>query len=139
VLQLTGEENFEQELREILETVDFGHAEEFLFSWKYQLPIFLAVSIGMFNQLSGINAVGYYLKDIFARAGFSKVSSDLQAVTVGVTNLAIGILAMSIIDKISPENAAPDRVTGVYRVPRGSFRSVLHWNPREPPALDLGY
>jgi len=100
VLQMTGEENFEQELREILESVDLGHAEEPLFSWKYRVPIFLAVSIGMFNQLSGINAVWYYLNDIFARAGFSKVSSDLQAVTVGVTNLVAVLLAMSVIDKI---------------------------------------
>jgi Sugar (and other) transporter len=45
-----------------------------LFSWKYPLPILLAVSIGMFNQLSGINAILYYLNDIFAYAGFSKIS-----------------------------------------------------------------
>jgi MFS family permease len=54
----------------------------------------------MFNQLSGINAVWYYLNDIFARAGFSRVSSDLQAITVGVTNLVAAIVAMSVIDKI---------------------------------------
>jgi len=28
-----------------------------LFARKYRLPIFLAISIGMFNQLSGINAI----------------------------------------------------------------------------------
>jgi hypothetical protein len=28
----------------------------------------------MFNQLSGINAILYYLNDIFAHAGFSEVS-----------------------------------------------------------------
>ena len=28
----------------------------------------------MFNQLSGINAILYYLNDIFAYAGFNKVS-----------------------------------------------------------------
>lgn len=100
VLRMTGEQNFEQELREILESVDMGRGEEPLFSWKYRMPIFLAVSIGMFNQLSGINAVWYYLNDIFERAGFSKVSSDLQAVTVGVTNFVAVMLAMSVIDKI---------------------------------------
>ncbi len=54
----------------------------------------------MFNQLSGINAVLYYLNDIFERAGFSKVSGDLQAVAVGLTNLVFTIIAMSVIDKI---------------------------------------
>ncbi len=74
--------------------------EEALFQRKYGLPIFLAVSIGMFNQLAGINAILYYLNDIFAHAGFSKVSGNLQAVAVGATNLLFTIIAMSVIDKL---------------------------------------
>jgi MFS transporter, SP family, arabinose:H+ symporter len=102
VLQMTGEENFEQELQEIIESihVEQEQAAEELFSRKYLLPIFLAVSIGMFNQLSGINAILYYLNDIFAHAGFSKVSGNLQAVAVGGTNLLFTIIAMSVIDKV---------------------------------------
>jgi hypothetical protein len=73
---------------------------ERLFSRKHRLPIFLAVSIGLFNQLSGINAILYYLPDIFMRAGFSKVSSNLQAVVIGGTNLLFTLIAMSVIDKI---------------------------------------
>ncbi len=101
VLRLTGEENFEQELQDIVESIDLEHAaNESLFSWKYRLPIFLAVSIGVFNQLSGINAILYYLNDIFGHAGFNKVSGDLQAVAVGATNLVFTMLAMSVIDRI---------------------------------------
>lgn len=102
VLKLSGEANAEQELREIVESIDIEHggSAEPLFSRKYRIPIFLAVSIGMFNQLSGINAVLYYLNDIFARAGFSKVSGDLQAVAIGATNLAATMLAMAVIDRI---------------------------------------
>jgi sugar porter (SP) family MFS transporter len=73
---------------------------ERLFQRRYALPVFLAISIGMFNQLSGINAILYYLNDIFERAGFSKVSSDLQAVAVGFTNLMFTILAMTAIDRL---------------------------------------
>ena len=40
----------------------------------------------MFNQLSGINAILYYLNDIFAAAGYSKISGDLQAVAIGAMN-----------------------------------------------------
>jgi sugar porter (SP) family MFS transporter len=102
VLQITGEENFDQKLREISGSihVEQEQAAEKLFSRKYLLPIFLAVSIGMFNQLSGINAILYYLNDIFARAGFSKVSGNLQAVAVGGTNLLFTVIAMSVIDKV---------------------------------------
>ena len=102
VLTLIGEENVEKELSDIVASIDadHGHGNEPLFSWKYRVPIFLAASIGMFNQLSGINAVLYYLNDIFKAAGFDKVSGDLQAVAIGATNLLFTMLAMTVIDKI---------------------------------------
>ena len=102
VLRLTGEEKYEQELNDIVVSIDADHGKgsESLFSWKYRFPIFLAITIGMFNQLSGINAVLYYLNDIFAAAGYSKVSGDLQAVAIGCTNLVATMIAMTVIDKI---------------------------------------
>lgn len=102
VLQLTGDENFERDLEDIVQSIQVEEslAGERLFSRRYAFPIFLAVSIGMFNQLSGINAILYYLNDIFAHAGFSKVSGNLQAVAVGTTNLIFTVIAMSMIDKI---------------------------------------
>jgi MFS transporter, SP family, arabinose:H+ symporter len=102
VLHLIGEENVEGELQDIIDSIDVehGHGQEPLFQWKYRYPIFLAVAVGTFNQLSGINAILYYLNDIFARAGFSKISGDLQAVLIGFTNLVAVILAMSIIDRV---------------------------------------
>lgn len=101
VLKLTGDENYETDLQDIVASIDLEHASEnALFSRKYSLPIFLALSIGVFNQLSGINAILYYLNDIFARAGFNKVSSDLQSVSVGATLLVFTMLAMLVIDRI---------------------------------------
>ena len=102
VLRLTGEPNYEAELQDIVASIDadHGHGDERLFSRKYRVPIFLAISIALFNQLSGINAVLYYLNDIFMRAGFSKVSGDLQAVAIGGTNLLFTMIAMSMIDRI---------------------------------------
>jgi SP family arabinose:H+ symporter-like MFS transporter len=60
----------------------------------------LAVTLALLNQFSGINPILYYLNDIFAKAGFNKVSGDLQSVAIGATNLLFTIVAMSIIDKI---------------------------------------
>jgi MFS transporter, SP family, arabinose:H+ symporter len=101
VLQLTGGENAEGELQDIVQSIHTEDAaSDALFSWKYRVPIFLAVSIGMFNQLSGINAILYYINDIFGYAGFSKVSGDLQAVAIGATNLLFTVIAMSVIDRI---------------------------------------
>lgn len=101
VLQLIGEKDYQQRLREIVDSIAQSKTlgKERLFQRRYALPIFLAISIGAFNQLSGINAILYYLNDIFARAGFGKVSGNLQAVAIGATNLIFTMLAMSVIDK----------------------------------------
>jgi MFS transporter, SP family, arabinose:H+ symporter len=102
VLESIGEENIDSELRAMNEAFEQekSQGQERLFQPKYRLPLFLAFSIAIFNQFSGINAILYYLNDIFARAGFSKVSSDLQAVAIGATNLLFTMLAMSIIDHV---------------------------------------
>jgi sugar porter (SP) family MFS transporter len=75
-------------------------AHDHLFVRRYRLLIFLAVSIGFFNQLEGINAVLYYLNDIFRSAGFSAVSSSVQAVMIGAANLVATLIGISLIDKI---------------------------------------
>jgi sugar porter (SP) family MFS transporter len=102
VLRQTGDPNYRSDLMEIAASVRQGDGgrNEPLFQRKYRLPIYLAISIGMFNQFTGINAILYYLNDIFEKAGFTKVSSDLQAVAVGATNLLFTIIAMSVIDKV---------------------------------------
>jgi len=102
VLQQIGEPDPEGELQDIVKSIDVehGHGSEPLFQAKYKVPLFLAISIAMFNQLSGINAILYYLNDIFLKAGFSKVSGDLQSVLIGFTNLIFTLAAMTIIDRV---------------------------------------
>ncbi len=70
-------------------------------SWsRHRKPITLAFAIAAFNQLSGINAILYYLNDIFAAAGFSSVSADRQAIVIGAANLLFTALALTVIDKL---------------------------------------
>jgi sugar porter (SP) family MFS transporter len=70
-------------------------------SWtRHRRPILLAVGVACFNQLSGINAVLYYLGDIFAAAGFDAWSADLQSVAVGATNLIATILGIALLDRV---------------------------------------
>ena len=80
--------------------VDRSSSKEPLFKRQYRVPIFLAIALAAFNQLSGINAVLYYLNDIFVSAGFSRLSGALQAVVVGAVNLMATLLAMTLIDRI---------------------------------------
>lgn len=102
VLKMMGDPNPESELAEIRTALQQEHASahESVFQWKYRYPLFLAISIGAFNQLAGINAILYYLNPIFAAAGFSQISSDQQAIAIGATNFLFCIVGMSLIDKL---------------------------------------
>ena len=69
-------------------------------SWPaHRRPILLAVGLACFNQLSGINAVLYYLNDIFAAAGFDAWSADLQSIAIGAANLGATLLGISLLDR----------------------------------------
>ncbi|HEU5350991.1 MAG TPA: sugar porter family MFS transporter [Terracidiphilus sp.] len=102
VLKMMGDPNPEAELADIRAALAEEHvsAHEPVFRWKYRYPLFLAITIGAFNQLAGINAILYYLNDIFQAAGFSMLSGDQQAIMIGFTNLVFTIVGMSVIDKL---------------------------------------
>lgn len=102
VLRQIGEPNPSAALQAIVEGVEMEKQSSAhrLFSRNYAFPVFLAISIGVFNQFSGINAIIYYLNDIFQKAGFNQVSSDVQAVVIGLTNLIATAAALAVIDKI---------------------------------------
>ncbi len=102
VLKLMGEPDPEGELADIRAALQQEHAtaHEPVFRWKYRYPLFLAITIGAFNQLAGINAILYYLPSIFASAGFTTISGDKQAIAIGFTNLIFTMVGMSVIDKL---------------------------------------
>jgi MFS transporter, SP family, arabinose:H+ symporter len=102
VLKMMGDPDPQAELADIQSALTQEHAtaHERVFQWKYRYPLFLAISIGAFNQFAGINAILYYLNNIFAAAGFSQISSDLQAIAIGTTNFLFTIVGMLFIDKL---------------------------------------
>lgn len=101
-LGLLGSPDPQAEVDELRKSIhaDAAQRNAPLFTRRLRLPIFLAVSIGLFNQLSGINAILYYLNDIFRSGGFSSISSDEQSVLIGAMNLLATLLGMSLIDRI---------------------------------------
>jgi sugar porter (SP) family MFS transporter len=101
VLKITGLEDPQRELAAISRSVneDRSVAGLKLFTKSHALPIFVALTVGASCQLSGINAVLYYLSDIFRMSGANRFSSDIQSVAVGFMNLLATLLAMSVIDK----------------------------------------
>lgn len=102
VLCLIGEEHVEEEFQQIVQSVraEKSNEKQRLFSRRYRYPVLLAVLVGMFNQLAGINSILYYVNDIFELAGFTRVSGSVQAIIIGATNLLFTMIAMTVIDKI---------------------------------------
>jgi len=78
----------------------------------------------MFNQLSGINAILYYLNAIFEHAGFSKVSGDLQAVAMERPTCCSRMIAMSVIDKVDAK-ALARWIRGHGALPCRSFAAIF--------------
>jgi len=72
--------------------------KERLFCHRYRFPIFLAVCMAAFNQLSGINAILYYAPTVFTIAGASEELSMFLPVVIGFTNLVVTMAAMYAID-----------------------------------------
>ena len=107
VLVTMGSPNPDAEMQEVRESLhlELSQKSASLFEnlngrLRYGKPIFLAIAIGAFNQLSGINAILYYLNDIFTAAGFSRMSGNLQAVAIGLMNLLATFVGMALIDRL---------------------------------------
>jgi sugar porter (SP) family MFS transporter len=103
VLEKCGTDNgsVEKEISEIRASLDIesDHRKEWFLSIKYLKPILLAMTIAVFNQLSGINAVLYYAPHIFRMAGAGSNSALLQSVAIGGTFVVFTVLALTIIDR----------------------------------------
>ena len=115
VLRLLGT-NPEYERDEIIRSLqeEGTGSRDSLLAKRYRLPVVLAMTVGMFSQLTGINAVLYYLNDIFALAGASAVSGNVQAIAVGFTNLVATLVAMSIIDRFGRKKLLMIGTVGLF-------------------------
>ncbi len=102
VLRMMGTPNTEAELEEIRQSVHFEQSalHEALFQRKYLKPVILAIVIAMFNQLSGINAILYYVNDIFIKAGYSPATAGRSAVYIGGVNFLFTFVGMGLIDRM---------------------------------------
>lgn len=102
VLRLTGVTDVSGQLAAIEASLraDVHNGAAPLFVQAHARPVFLAIAVAMFNQLGGINALWYYVDQIFALAGFDKNASALQAVILGTVNIIATVAGMAVIDKV---------------------------------------
>lgn len=69
-------------------------------TWRLRVPIFLAILVAFFNQLSGINAILYFAPRIFEMTGLGTKAALLQSVGIGITNLIFTFVGLWLIDRL---------------------------------------
>jgi sugar porter (SP) family MFS transporter len=86
---------------EIALAKESGKSWREIFSPWLKTALFIGIGIMFVQQFVGINTVIYYSPVIFKNAGFaSKTAAITASVSVGVVNVLLTIVSMSIIDKI---------------------------------------
>jgi len=71
-----------------------------VFSKKMKTVLIIGLGIAFFQQITGINAIFYYAPMIFEMAGGGKDAAFMQAIIIGLTNVAMTIVAMFLIDRL---------------------------------------
>jgi sugar porter (SP) family MFS transporter len=65
-----------------------------------RLVLTIGLAVGILQQATGINAVFFYAPVIFEQTGVGTNAAFMQAVLVGLVNLAFTVVAMALIDKL---------------------------------------
>ena len=60
----------------------------------------IGISVGILQQITGINSVFFYAPMIFEQSGIGTNAAFMQAVLVGLVNVVFTVVAMSLIDRI---------------------------------------
>jgi sugar porter (SP) family MFS transporter len=65
-----------------------------------RLVMTIGIVVGILQQITGINAVFFYAPMIFEQSGIGTNAAFMQAVLVGLVNLAFTVVAMALIDRL---------------------------------------
>ncbi len=84
-----------------------------LFAPALRLVLIIGIVIAIVQQITGINAVFFYAPMIFEQSGIGTDASFMQAILVGMVNLAFTVVAILLIDRLGRK---PLLVTGLAGV-----------------------
>ncbi|MDN5217083.1 sugar porter family MFS transporter [Fulvivirgaceae bacterium BMA12] len=70
-----------------------------LFATQLRKAMVVGVTLALFSQITGINAIIYYAPEIFKSIGFGAESAFSQTVIIGIVNMLFTFVALWLIDK----------------------------------------
>jgi len=101
--RVAGAKHAAEELRNIRQNASehvAGVGVGALFSRKMRFVMLIALTIAFFQQITGINAVFYYLPTIFSQTGGGTNAAFKQTIIVGLVNLGMTFVAIKWIDRL---------------------------------------
>lgn len=111
-----GESQARESLKSIRDSLSLKPASRgfrSLFERPLRLVLLVAFGLAFFQQITGINAVFYYLPTIFGQAGGGLNDAFGQAVLVGLVNLGMTFVAIWLIDRLGRRPLLIAGVTGM--------------------------
>lgn len=78
-----------------------------------KLVLTIGISVGILQQITGINSVFFYSPMIFEQSGIGTNAAFMQAVLVGIVNLVFTVAAMALIDKLGRRPLLGFGMTGI--------------------------
>jgi sugar porter (SP) family MFS transporter len=101
--RVAGEQQAQENLQQIqrsLTTKTVSRGFRGLLGSRVRLIMIIALGLAFFQQITGINAIFYYLPTIFAQAGGGVNDAFRQAVMVGLVNVVMTFVAIWLIDRL---------------------------------------
>jgi SP family arabinose:H+ symporter-like MFS transporter len=118
--KVTSQQQAEDDLRDILASLAHERAAEHnkvgiaaLFSKPLRLVLVIGLTVAIVQQITGINSVFFYAPMIFEQSGIGTDAAFMQAILVGLTNLAFTLVAMALIDRIGRKPLLVVGVSGI--------------------------
>ena len=116
--RVTGEHEAADSLRAVKASIEaeaeLGNASpRALFHPSLKLVLTIGISVGILQQITGINSVFFYAPMIFEQSGIGTNASFMQAVLVGLVNLAFTVVAMVLIDRVGRRPLLGWGMTGI--------------------------
>ncbi len=116
--RVSGRARASRDLRAVRESIE-AEAElgrvslRTLFHPSLKLVLTIGLSVGILQQITGINSVFFYAPMIFEQSGIGTNASFMQAVLVGLVNLVFTVVAMALIDRLGRRPLLGFGLTGI--------------------------
>lgn len=96
-----SEDEIEAEIRDIQQTAreEAGGSVAALLRPSLRPALTLGVSLAIIQQITGINTVIYFAPTVLQQAGLGESASLLALIVVGVTNVAMTVVAIRLLDR----------------------------------------